>query len=197
MRKKTYNLQLTTYGSSRGFTLIEAVVATSVFAIAITSMVGVYVAIQRLNQASAALQALQQNARFITEDITKIVRNGQVDYARYVSTYGISGVPQPLASPSRLFLIDQDGVSIEISQSGDDLRIEKTGIGATNYSGREVKVLDFKAYVWPALNPFAVGATVREQPTVTIYLNLESNINPRDKTRFPMQITVATRRYPE
>lgn len=173
-----------------GFTLMEAIVAVSVFAIAATSIVGVYLSVQRLNQASAALQALQQNGRFMTEDITKVVRNGQVDYARY----GGGGVPQP-ATP-HLYLLDRDRVQIDIYQSGNNLVLDKLGVGSTNFSGTEVAIKNFQVYVSPAANPFAGGA-VKEQPTVTLYLDLESNINARDKTRYVLQTTVATRQYPQ
>lgn len=174
-------------GSEKGFTLIEAVTAVSVFAVAVTSIVGVYTGVQRLNQQSAALQALQQNGRFITEDITKIIRNGQIDYARYGGQ-----VPQPAAQ--NLYLIDRDGVQIRVYQQGNDLIIEKAGIGSSTFSGREVKVLNFLVFIWPAANPFPAGS---EQPTVSVFLELESNINQREKTRIPFQTTAATRQYPE
>lgn len=167
---------------------MEAVVAVSIFAIAATSIVGVYVSVQRLNQASVSLQALQQNGRFITEDITKIVRNGQIDYSRYPG----GSVPQPATQD--LYLIDRDGARIHIYLQGTGLIYDKTGAGVTTFSGTEVSVLNFLAYIWPAANPFP-GAT--EQPTVTIYLNLQSNVNSRDKTVIPFQTTVATRQYPE
>ncbi len=178
----------------KGFTLIEAVVAVSVFAVAMTSIVGVYVSVQRLNQSSAALSALQQNGRFITEDITKIIRNGQVDYPRYVSVYGAGGVPEPQAT--ELFLLDQDSVPVRIYRQGTQLMLERTAaqIYTTNYSGREAAVLGFSAYIYPATSPFPGGT---EQPTVTIFLDLEANVNTRDKLRIPFQTTVASRQYPQ
>ena len=134
---------ISTNKSQKGFTLIEAVVSASIFALAATSIAGVYIAVQRLNQRSASLQALQQNARYLSEDVTKIIRNGQVDYGRYLQQYGASGVPQP--SAAHLYLIDQDNVQNDIYQSGDYMWLDKTGVGSTNFSGREVKVLNFKA----------------------------------------------------
>ncbi|MBI2637941.1 MAG: hypothetical protein HYW88_03500, partial [Candidatus Sungbacteria bacterium] len=132
------------------------------------------------------------NGRFVTEDLTKTIRNGQIDYARYAATYGSSGVPQPWAS--ELFLLDRDSVAVRVYQSGNELVIEKGGIGSSTFTGQGVKVLDYKVYIWPALNPFS-GGSVQEQPTATLFLNLESNLNPRDVVRLPFQITVATRQY--
>ncbi|MDP3993973.1 MAG: prepilin-type N-terminal cleavage/methylation domain-containing protein [Candidatus Doudnabacteria bacterium] len=174
----------------QGFTLIEAVVATSLFAIAMTSIVGIYLSVQRLNQTSAAMQALQQNGRFILEDLTKTIRNGQIDYARYPS----QTVPQPYTG--ELYLIDNDGSFIRIFRQGDELRIDKGGGVTSAFSGREVKVLDFRVYIWPSRNPFG-GGGAQEQPTATVFLNLQANIGPRITTRIPFQTTVATRQYPE
>ena len=176
--------------SQQGFTLIEAVVSISVFAVAVTSIVGVYLSVQKLNQQSTALQLLQQNGRSLSEGITKFIRNGQVDYSRYPS----GTVQEP--STSDLYLIDQDGVNIRIYKSGDNLMIDKGGSNISAFSGSEVKVLDFKAYIWPANDPFGSGE-IKEQPTVTLLLDLESNINQRDKVRIPFEITASRRQYPK
>jgi len=172
---------------NEGFTLIEAIVSVSVFAIAMTSIIGVFVAVQRLNAESISLQALQQNGRFVMEDLTKIIRNGRIDYGAYAS-----GVPQPQAGV--LNLINQDNENIGIFKQGEELIISKAGVGSSALTGGEVRVLDFKVYIWPATDPFPAGS---EQPTVTVFLDLESNINPRDRVRIPFQTTAATRQYPE
>lgn len=177
---------------SKGFTLIEAIVSVGVFAFAFTSIAGVYISVQQLNRKSASLQALQQNARFISEDLAKLVRNGAVDYARYGGA-----VPQP--QTANLYLLDRDNTPVRLYRSGDYLVMEKTvnaQILTTNFTGTEARVLNFAAYVWPAANPFG-GSNGTQQPTVTLFVDLESNINPRDRTRMPLQVTVATRQYLE
>jgi type II secretory pathway pseudopilin PulG len=171
----------------KGFTLIEAVTSVSVFAIAMTSIIGVFVSVQRLNAESFALQSLQQNARFVTEDISKMIRNGQVDYAGYSGA-----ISQP--STETLRLVDQDGQAVQIYQQGDDLIITRSGAGTSAFTGSEVKILDFKAYVYPSTNPFPGGS---EQPTVTVFIDFESSVNTRDIVRIPFQVTAATRQYPE
>lgn len=171
-----------------GFTLIEAVVSVSIFAMAMTSIVGVYLSVQKLNQASASLNALQQNARFISEDLSKLIRNGEIDYSRYPS----GTAPQPEAAD--LYLVDQAGSQIRIYLQNETLFLDKLGIGSANFTSREVAVKDFKVYITPVANPFPGG---NDQPTATVYLDLESNVNPRDKTRARFQVTLTTRQYPE
>lgn len=176
--------------SGAGFTIIEALVSATIFAVASVSIVGVYLAVQRLNQASRSLNAVQQNARFVMEDIAKLVRNGQVNYVSYGGR-----VPQP--STRELLLLDRDGTPIRIyfDAGNQTVLLEKTGSGPTGYVGREVSVLDFRVYIWPDTDPF-LQVSPQEQPTVTVYMDLQSNLNPRHVERAQVQTTVATREYP-
>lgn len=169
-----------------GFTLMEALVATSLFAFAAAGIVGVYTSVQKLNQKSANLQVVQQSARFLGEDVTRTIRNGRVDYARYGGV-----VPQP--STVNLYLLDSGNIPVHIFSAGSSLKITR-GSQTADLLGSDVKVLDFRVYIWPQTNPFPGGT---EQPTVGVYLDLESNLNARDKVRVPFQFAVATKEYPE
>lgn len=175
---------------SPGFTLIEALVAAGVFVIAMMSITGIYASVQRLNQRSAALQAIGQNARFVYEDLTKLIANGTVDYNRYPGRT----VPQP--NTNQLFVLDKDGTQVRVFRSGNTLRIRKGG-NTSDYTGSNVRVLNFRVFITPATNPFPVtGGSPREQPTVTMFLDLEANLGARDRVRQSFQTTVATRQYP-
>ena len=198
IRRKTGRLSPVACRQS-GFTVIEALVSATIFAVASVSITGVYIAVQRLNQASRSLVAVQQNGRYLMEDIAKIVRNGQVDYARYDALESNHMVPQP--SAQYLYLIDRDETQVRIAyNAGNQTVTLQKGTGTvTNYVGSEVKVLDFRAYVWPRIDPYpavrVLGVTPDEQPTVTVFVSLESNQNPRYVERAQMQTTVATRQY--
>lgn len=190
---KTYNLKLT--AGSGGFTLIEAMISTAVFALAMVSIMGIYGSMQRLNQRSAAVQAITQNARFVHEDLTKLVANGSVDYARYTS----GTIAQP--SATELLVLDREGTQVRVYQSGNSLNIQKGPPGSTNIStltGSDVVVLDFKVFITPATNPFPTGAgTPKEQPTVGIFLDLQANTSARDQVHQSFQTSIATRQYPD
>ena len=178
--------------NAKGFTLIEAIVATSVFAVAATSIVGVYASIQRLNRQSSALQALEQNVRFVGGELTKIIEAGKIDYASYAA----GTVAQPFTTD--LYLRDHNQTQLRIFKSGDFLALEKAGVGTANLTGREIKVLNFRLYIWPATNPFPEGpATPKEQPTVTIYVDLQSNLGGENPSLMTFQTTIATREYPQ
>lgn len=189
LKPNPYNLK-----PNLGFTLIEAVVSAGVFALAATSIVGVYTSIQRLNSRSTAFEAIEQNIRFISEDLSKLISNGAVNY----DPDGYNNfVPQP--SADNLYIIDRSGSRIRIYKSGDELIYDKdSGNFSTAYTGREVKVLEFKVFITPDTNPFPPGAgKPKEQPTVTIYAEFEANSGSRDAVRQIFQTTITTKQYPE
>lgn len=185
-----WSLVIGHWGFNNGFTLIEALVATTLFAVTMASIVGVYLSVQRLNQTSAAVQTLQENGRFLIENLTKMIRNGEIDYARYGG-----GVDQP--SDNFLDIVDEDGLPVEIRYTPPaELVIDRGALGSSSYLGNEVTVKNFKVYIWPQTNPFPkTVSSPKHQPTITIYFNLESNINARDKISMPFQTTIATRQY--
>jgi len=76
-----------------GFTLIEAVVATGVFAFVVSAVIGVYLAVVQIDSKTRAERSVQQNARFIMDFLGKEIRNGAIDYAAYGGTvsYNASG----------------------------------------------------------------------------------------------------------
>src|SRR3989344_5248443 len=94
----------------KGFTLIEAVVATSVFSFIIVSILGVYLSTTQLDRKSRSQRAVAQNARFIMEYMAKEIRNGNIDYSQ-------------ANNPTNLFLINQGLESEQFALAGNDLTL--------------------------------------------------------------------------
>lgn len=178
----TYRLQ-----TQKGFTLIEAVVATGVFAFVITSVLGVYLAVMQLDAKSRANRVVHQNARFIMEFLGKEVRNGRIFYAAYPG-----GVVN-----STLALQNQAEESEYFYLQGTDLQFEKAG-AVTNLNSNQVKVTRLTFYIAPSQNPFDFSKTVNEQPRVTVVLSLQSNIDNKttNQATIDLQSTFAIREYP-
>lgn len=66
--------------NQQGFTLIEIVVATTVFAIVFVALLSLFNYVLKINRRSEALRQASQGARNFVELLVKEVRNGQVDY---------------------------------------------------------------------------------------------------------------------
>jgi Tfp pilus assembly protein PilW len=171
----------------KGFTIIEAVVATGVFAVVVSSSLGVYLATVRLDSKSRAERTVQQNARFIMDFIAKEVRNGSINYAGSNDTDTLS-------------IINQQNEPVVINWNGasdPNLSITKTGVGSTILNSNEVRITNAAFYVYPGADPFVLSNDVHVQPHVTVILKLEStNASIQEGAEMSIQSTFAVRQYP-
>ena len=172
-----------------GFTLVEALVATAVFAFVISSIIGVYLSVLQLDRKARAQSTVSQNARFIMEFLAKEVRNGKIDYAAY---------PSGLATTtSDIYVLNQAGEAEYINLVGTNLVLTKNS-ASSNINSNSVKVTKAEFFVQPAGDPFNPAKTYNTQPHVTVVLELTSNYGSRtgDISVMNLQSTFATRSYP-
>jgi type II secretory pathway pseudopilin PulG len=153
-----------TSNSQKGFSLIEAVVAAGVFAFVVAASLGVYMSVIKLDSKTRSERAVQQNARFILDYLSKEIRNGVIDYTRE-------------NDQDTLSIINQMDQELQINWTGATQRnlvLTKTGIGTTNLNSDDVYVTNFVAYLTPSHDPFNLANDVHIQPHVTIVLQLQS-----------------------
>ena len=171
----------------KGFTLIESMVSIAVFAVALTSIIGSFLAVLRINAKSKAIRVVEQNARFVSEFLVREIRNGSLLYSAYGG---------PIPSPTQtLHLIGSEGVAESIFLSGTSIALTK---GATsNLTSTDVVVTNMNFYIWPPTDPFCESCP-DVQPRITFTFTLTSNINvrPRDQASTVIQSTVSSREYP-
>ncbi len=175
--------------SQKGFTLIEAVVATAVFAFVVSSVIGVYLSTFQLDRKTRAQRAVTQNARFILEFLAKEVRNGTINYPSYPG--GL--IP---ANPD-LYVENQANELERFFLNGQDVQLTKNG-ATTNLNSSGVKVTNMKFYIAPAGDPFTATKTYNNQPYATVVLELTSNYGnrPGETVKLNFQETFVTRNYP-
>jgi len=173
--------------SNQGFTLIEAVVATAVFAFVVSSILGVYMSTIQLDRKTRAERVAAQNARFIMEFLAKEVRNGSIRY---------SGYPSGIVNDT-LHLSNQANENLSFYLSGTNLRMDKGG-SSTNLNSTGVRVTKLLFRVAPAQNPLTSAKTFNEQPRVTVVLELTSNYGNKvtDMAILNLQSTFTVRNYP-
>lgn len=173
--------------SNHGFTLIEAVVATAVFAFVVSSIMGVYMSTIQLDRKTRAQRAVAQNARFIMEYLAKEVRNGSIAYDTY---------PGGVAN-STLAVNNDANQSEYFYLSGTDLVIEKNG-AVSNLNSDSVQVTKLLFRISPAQDPYTPAKTYNEQPRVTVVMELTSDYGTKvtDLAVLNLQSTFATRNYP-
>ena len=178
----THNIRV-----ASGFTLVEAVVATAIFAIAFTAIVGVFLAILRVNERSKQVRLVEQNARYITEFITRELRNGTIDYSAY-------GGVVPVFT-NTLNFIDKEGESASFQLSGSEIFYFGGGAASSQLNSDGTNVTNLRFYIQPSTDPFdATPGTV--QPRVSIVIGIESE-SLRDASHMNLQTTISSRIYPE
>lgn len=194
MKLSTNNYQLTTH--QKGFTLIEAVTAASIFAFVVASMLGVYITVLRLDSKTRAFRAVQQNSRFIMDFLAKEVRNGLIDYASYPGGQVINVSGQYYTQD--LYLENQANEREHIYLNGNNIILNKTGVGATNLNSGGVTVTKLQFYVSPKVDPLTIAKAANQQPNVTVVLELNSNYGQRvgDVAKINLQSTFSIRQYP-
>ena len=181
--------QLEIRNFSRGFTLIEAIVATAVFAMVLSSIIGVYISTFQLDRKTRAQRAVSDNARFIMEFLGKEVSNGTIDY---------SGANACVNSATVLCVVNQALEAEKFTYDGSaNLSLTK-GANTSNLNSAGVKLTIAQFYVAPAGDPYTVAKTFNVQPHVTVVLALLSNYGSKagETSKLNVQNTFETRNYP-
>lgn len=168
-----------------GFTLVESLVAVAVFAVVTTAIVGLFLEILRLDQKSRAVRLVEQNTRFLSEFITREIRNGVLDYDAYGGSLA--------TSVSTLNLLNKEGEREAISLMGTaPNRVLLTiGSSSSQITSADVGVSNLFFYINPQ-DPLA-----NVQPRVTFTFTMSSNLGgrPEEQAQLIYQSTVSLRDY--
>lgn len=180
---------------ARGFTLMETLVALTLFSVVITIGTDLFFTFQRVGKRTEALETLVASARFITERFASEVRAGTIDYTRYAVP--ISG------QQTALYLRDAGGAPVDFvyDEDGDTLSLTiPTGSESLVSSG--VRLRDAAFYITPSDDPFRFDLILGDfnadiQPRVTVFLSFDNNLaqNDTNYTRYDVQTTITSRTY--
>lgn len=99
LRMRT-NLRISTNGNRTGFTLIEVVVATTIFVIVAVAMMALFNYTLKINRRAEAIRQAMQGIRNFTEFVVKTVRSGQIDYAVKPDLSGVNAQIYPCPVPT-------------------------------------------------------------------------------------------------
>ncbi len=185
---RIFNSKFKILNSQKGFTLIEAIVATAVFSVVVSGVIGVYLSVLKLDRKTRAQRAVYDNSRFIMEFFAKEIRNGSVEY----SVYGGGILPNP-----DLYLRNQANEVEHFFLNGTNLVLNKNA-GDTNMNSAGVKVTKLKFFISPTTDPYTPAKAANEQPHVTVVLELTSNygVGSNEEAKINLQDTFAMRIYP-
>lgn len=192
----------TYFHNRRGFTLVEVVVAMSIFSILTVVVSGIFVNVSNLHRQTANLQRLQNDGRYMIEKIAREIRSREVDY------------PVDNPNPCLFFKADEldtvlminhidtnadninDAVSYNIDPTVTTCTNESSGNSALlNASDVEVRKLEF------IVSPLSDDVWNQEpvyniQSRVTVLLTISNrDSNPKHRQEVTLQTTISSKLY--
>lgn len=214
-------LKAAKFVSARGFTLMEMLVALSVFSILVVAASDVFILASRAQRKALNMEALQTSARYSMEAMVREVRMGTLDYAYYAERNAEAETTGPLLGipETDLAVTDRDGVRMVFFRSDIEVQdgsaqycpdptsvpclLVKVGDEVTPapLSPKGVRVRDAKFYLYPEKDPMTFdfassGYLINGQPAVTILLSLESTVGRAgEMDQFYLQTTAVSRAY--
>jgi prepilin-type N-terminal cleavage/methylation domain-containing protein len=167
---------------SKGLTLIELIVAMGIFSVIIVIVVGLFVATLKGYRKSAALQNVQENARFLMDFMTKEIRQSTIISGDNHSL--ILERPDPSNPPAIL----------NITYNFDGTNIQRTVAGSPSSSGaiNSQQVMVSGAFFISG----TTGGTGADsfQPRVTISIKVQTQATKaEERAAIDLQATLSQR----
>jgi type II secretory pathway pseudopilin PulG len=179
-----------------GFTLMEIVVSTTIFATTLVLLMSLFTYTLKINRRTEALRQSTQGMRNFMEFLGKEIRNGKIDYAAVASE-----CTGPYASTGGAFLgiVNVDGKKECFYLSGNLIMLKKASLAGEalnpNSGGATVpfQVTYLKFYVRPTTDPYTTTPNI--QPFVTIDANFRTVLPTGETVNIPYQTSVSTDVY--
>ena len=209
----------------RGFTLIEVIVATTIFAIVAASMMALFNYTLKINRRAEALRQVAQGVRNFTEFVVKSIRGGQVDYSvqnagvqtpvspcpkpnpsagsphdgsnTYLSKENRVGIITPAGERWCLFLGDAAGNFISSGYEGETLVLQKESGLKEILNPPHLKIENLMFLIRPLEDPYYTGpgGLIKTQPFVTIIMKAVVLLPTGETQRIYYQTTVSSDKY--
>lgn len=202
----------------KGFTFIELVVVVFIFSLLLAGTIDIFIQAQRAQRKVAALEKLQDDARFLMQTITQSFQLGNLDFDCYQRLDGTLGLCKKSIDISEgndvLGIKTFEGKTILFRHSsltgpGECIDANSTPCvmvsdnGAASWtpaSSQGVRVDTLRFYISPDKNPFVLNENneyvANAQPRVTVVFGAAAQIKGlKDAAKTFIQTTVSSREY--
>lgn len=173
--------------SEQGFSLMEMLIATSVFVVVSMASLAIYSATLKAGRQTMALTRVQQDTQLIMQVLAKKIRSSAVNYE--YTNYA----PAVVNPEDELALIDELGDQYVFKKSGTTLTVAINNGAEKIIPAENVVIDDLKFFINPTTNPFGSLSTPPiSQPYVTISLTISSS-KGQENASLTVQETVPQR----
>jgi prepilin-type N-terminal cleavage/methylation domain-containing protein len=164
----------------QGFTIMEIVVATTIFATVVTIMMVLFNYTLQINRRVDALRQSAQGTRNFIEFLVREIRNGKIDY---VTTYNDCQPDYFSNDNNAIAIVNRAGEQECFFASGNNIFIEKGGITTQiNPINLTINQATFRFLVRPSSDPHPADPPFPGiQPFVTIMAEFTTTVPGVDK----------------
>ena len=184
---------------------MELLIAMTIFVSFVGILIGSYASIIRGQREADEYRIMYSESRKIFETIVQELRDGMVDYKKYNAndTGNVIGgldtlyvVSKDASMQSSIVYDKNDGVvSIKKGKFGQDSTFEEFNLNLSDL----VKVIDFKFYVSPSVDPYDDENVYKDKnqlhPKVTVYGKFVREFGNGKEYSMELQTTVSSRIY--
>ncbi|MAF59282.1 hypothetical protein CL631_00315 [bacterium] len=180
----------------RGFTLVEMLISTALFAVVMLVSVGSLLSLVDANRRAQSLKSVINNLNFALENMSRNIRVGRTYHCHNsVNPPGNLDEPKDCQNGGILFAFEaHDGdtgtASDQIIYRIKDNKMEKSANGGSTFTGitaEEVNITDMQFYV------DGTASNDEEQPLVVITISGTAGVTAAQQTSFDIQTTVSQR----
>lgn len=186
-----------------GFTLIEMLVAMTIFVMAMTTATDLYIAASKSQRAIRTRERLQNEVRFAFEKMSREIRGGVIDYNAYLG----GGAP---TSGAILNLRDSEGnteifrassQSSECRENASPCLLVCDAVNCSPLTTSGIIWDEIRFYISPVRDPFlfdptsgTFGASLQPHVTVFARVHIGSNL-PEERAEISLQTSITSRIY--
>ncbi|MFA6917469.1 MAG: type II secretion system protein [Candidatus Gracilibacteria bacterium] len=182
----------------KGFTLIEMMIAMTIFVIFMGVVVQSYLSIVRSQREANEYRVMYSEARYVFDKFSDEVRNAGISYKQ--------GMTNPL---TELVLVSPDGgraVKFEYVNGAISFAEAKMGVDGSfevsqgyNLNSDRIKVKEFRLYISPLVDPYkpenVYNSATQYQPKVTLFAKFEKEVGGGRTLDIDLQTTISSRSY--
>ncbi len=186
---------------SKGFTLLEMLLAVFIFSMVAVVLVQIFVSFTRLQRKVANQAILSQDMRYLTEMMTRVARSNYVDYSLQPYATKLNYIKLVKPTGGTILISKQDGVQCGDPTITSCIMLSKDGgLSWEIATSKRVNVLNFDVYIRPSKTPFVPNSSGaydnNNQPFVTFNIGLEYKAdNSNEGASMHAQSTVSSRLY--
>ena len=180
---------LTLKKSQSGFTLIEMMVAISLFTVVMTVALGSLLTLIDANKKAQAIQTLMTNLNYVVDDISRNARVANSYHCASPTSLSNLGVPLDCSAGKGLFAF-KTNAGDQIVFRINNARVEKSTNGATTFipvTAKEIEIEKLTFYVSGAPDGD------NEQPMVVMLMSGVISRGTKIETNFNIQTSITQR----